>query len=120
MANSLYVILIKWEVTEFNPPLIEAVISNKGEWLRISGWSWLFWTNLDSTAIRNIIRKHLDDSDSLLVLRVKVAADADIDGWLPRWAWDWIYDKLKKQEVDNPLIKFKMLSPPGGLSPPDD
>jgi hypothetical protein len=50
------------------------------------GSTWLVDTHLNADQIWERLRPHLDQTDSVLVIRVA----NDNQGWLPKEAWDWI------------------------------
>lgn len=55
-------------------------------WWHYLDSTWLIKTNESASQLSTRIRKHLDNNDNVLVIRVT----KDYSGWLPQKAWDWI------------------------------
>jgi len=51
--------------------------------------TWLVDTTNDAKTIKEKIKPHIDDDDSLLIMRVT----SDYSGWLTEKAWKWIKDR---------------------------
>lgn len=60
--------------------------------LKSSGWchyldsTWLISTSETSIQLSDRLKKHMDDNDNLLVIKVT----NDYAGWLPQKAWEWM------------------------------
>lgn len=48
--------------------------------------TWLIVTNETADQLRDRIRKHLDDNDTLLIIKVI----RPYSGWLNKQAWEWL------------------------------
>lgn len=61
-------------------------LKNSNSWWHYLDSIWLIRTHETASQLSERIRKHLDNNDSLLVIRVT----NEYAGWLPQKAWDWI------------------------------
>ena len=52
--------------------------------------TWLIATLESANELYNHLRKHLDGGDRLLIIQ----AGTDMQGWLPKEAWEWIEREL--------------------------
>jgi hypothetical protein len=55
-------------------------------WCHPMDSTWLIVTNETAEQLRDRIRKHLDDNDTLLVIKVV----RPYSGWLTKEVWDWL------------------------------
>lgn len=53
--------------------------------------TWLIYTHEDAEALSERLLTHIDQNDSLLVIRVT----AEYQGWLPEDAWNWIREHVQ-------------------------
>lgn len=53
--------------------------------------TWLIVTSESPQELANRLRKHMDDNDGLLVIRVT----SDHAGWLSQEVWDWINENIR-------------------------
>jgi hypothetical protein len=90
----MYQISVRWVATDIDPPRIDAVLSQHGDWIRYSGMQWLVWTDTKAIALSNSIQHVLTPADSILVLAVDLR-DHDIGGWAAPWVWNWIASKTQ-------------------------
>ena len=44
----------------------------------------------DANSLYEIFRQHIDDNDSLIVMRMD---QSDRQGWMPKSFWEWVKDK---------------------------
>lgn len=73
MPYRVYLIGIRWIKTPMNTSKIETLLSGHGDWLRWNGYTWLYFTKLSASQIYEILRIHLHNDDSTLVLKVDPA-----------------------------------------------
>ena len=52
--------------------------------------TWLISTSQSANELYDRLRRHLGQGDSILVIQ----AGTDMEGWLPKEAWDWIQREL--------------------------
>lgn len=52
--------------------------------------NWLVSTNETAENLSSRLRKHLDDNDNLLIIKVT----QPYQGWLPKPSWDWISSRV--------------------------
>ncbi len=52
--------------------------------------TWLIATSESASELYNRLRGHLDGGDRLLIIQ----AGTDMQGWLPKEAWEWIEREL--------------------------
>ena len=62
------------------------VLKSFSSWWHYLESTWLISTKDDANEIYNKLRPHVNDNDSLLIIKV----NKDRQGWLPKKAWDWI------------------------------
>lgn len=55
-------------------------------WWHYLDSTWLISTDENATQLSDRIRKHLDQNDFLIVIKVT----KDYAGWLSQEAWDWL------------------------------
>ncbi|WFU79940.1 hypothetical protein QA645_36480 [Bradyrhizobium sp. CIAT3101] len=67
-------------------------IKSCGAWWHYLGSTWLVDTNRSSAAIWELLKSHVDQNDSMLIIGVT----SDYNGWLSQEAWDWINTRIKK------------------------
>lgn len=93
----LYLASIRWvgtPMSEGNIKSMDLMIGNCGDWVRFNASTWIVWSEANSLAISNHIRSWLKPEDSVLV----IALDAsDMNGWAPKWVWDWINAKAQSR-----------------------
>lgn len=66
-------------------PLYEELKKSLNWWHYLDS-TWLIYTNETADQLWQRLRKHTDDSDNVLIIRV---CD-DKAGWLKKEAWEWI------------------------------
>ena len=62
-------------------------IKSIGEWWHYLESVWLVKTSWNAAQVGEVLRKHIDENDRLLI--VDITGDAT-NGWLEQKAWDWI------------------------------
>ena len=74
------------KVTELQP-----VFDQQAEdWLRLNVHTWLAYSNLTSAQWYEVLRLHLTQDDSVLVMRLDAT---EYFGWEPEWVWNKIQKK---------------------------
>jgi hypothetical protein len=61
-------------------------LKNSSDWWHYLDSTWLIYTQESASQLSDRIKRHLDDNDTLIVIRVT----RDYAGWLTQDAWDWI------------------------------
>lgn len=84
----MFVVTVRWVYSVVNPPLIDAALSEIGEWIRFNAETWFVNSDRSPTEIRNLIIKHMSIEDNCLV--VPLALYEPADGWAPPWIWEWL------------------------------
>lgn len=69
--------------------LHEQLKASEGWWHYLDS-TWLIATQEDANQLYNRLAPHLDREDSILIIQ----AATDMQGWLPKEAWDWIGREL--------------------------
>ena len=59
-------------------------------WCHPMDSTWLIVTSETAEQLRDRIRKHLDDNDTLLVIKVV----RPYSGWLTKEVWDWLQENI--------------------------
>ena len=98
--KTIYVVTVRWVISPINPPLIDAVMTQVGDWIRVNAETWLLTTAETPTNIRNLLMKHLSSEDNWLVLPINPYAPAD--GWAPEWVWAWLRNQSAVLHLDTP------------------
>jgi hypothetical protein len=79
----------------FNGPILttalEPAMMQLGDWIRYSASCWIVWTNYQPHVIADHIKNYVGPNDHYLVVALDMTAH---QGWMPKWVWDWINDKL--------------------------
>ena len=65
-------------------------IKNLGSWCHYLESTYLVSCSLSINAVSDLITKHLDSSDRLILCKV----EKPIKGWLSEKQWDWIRENL--------------------------
>lgn len=63
------------------------------KWWHYLESTWIIMTNETPNQIWNRLAKHVDKNDYLLIIEVI----DNVQGWLPKDAWDWIHTNLPKK-----------------------
>ncbi len=71
--------------------LFEA-LKQSGRWWHYLQSTWLIQTNETAIELWNRIAPHIAQQDFLLIIEVR----ANVHGWLPKDAWDWINANVPK------------------------
>lgn len=69
--------------------LYEELKSSPGYWHHLDS-TWLISTTETAEQVYSRLRKHLDDNDRILIIKVV----RDYQGWLSESAWKWIRDHV--------------------------
>ncbi len=59
-------------------------------WWHFLESTWLIATSEGASELYDRLRMHLDQGDSILIIQ----AGTDMQGWLPKEAWEWIEREL--------------------------
>ena len=84
--KTIYVVNVRWVSSPLNPPLIDAVLSQAGDWIRFNAETWFVATTQTATEVRLLLYKHLAAEDNWLVMPIHAPTG---DGWAPAWIWQW-------------------------------
>lgn len=71
---------------------LHSAIKNCGPWWHYLKSTWLVDTNLRADQVWNRLSSHCDKNDLILI----VGITQDYSGWLPKDAWDWINQRLRR------------------------
>ena len=71
---------------------LHEAIKSFGGWWHYLDSTWIVITNESPQQIWNQLSNHIDKNDSLLVIEVL----DNVQGWLPKDAWDWIHENVPK------------------------
>lgn len=66
------------------------ILKKATSWWHYLESCWLLKTELSPSQWFDKLKPHIDDNDSLLIIEVR----KNYKGWLPKKAWDWIYNNL--------------------------
>jgi hypothetical protein len=69
--------------------LFDELQASPGWWHFLEA-TWLIATSQSANELYDRLRVHLDGSDSILIIQ----AGTDMQGWLPKEAWEWIQREL--------------------------
>jgi len=61
-------------------------LKSSSSWWHYLDSTWLVSTSESASQLSDRLKKHMDDNDNLLVIKVT----RDYAGWLSQKAWDWI------------------------------
>lgn len=81
----IYVVTLNWQTV----PVLEdfdqhlAVI---GDWVRWNNSTWFLSTTLSSIQIREFIMNKIPGENQLVVAEL---SRSGLEGWAPKWVWDW-------------------------------
>lgn len=70
--------------------LYEAIKKTSLWWWHYLDSTWLIVTEETPSQIWSKLAHHIDKNDFLLIIEVR----DNIQGWLPKEAWEWIHDKV--------------------------
>lgn len=62
-------------------------IKQSGKWWHYLDSTWIVITQEDAGQIWNRLAQHIDKNDYMLIIEVR----DNVQGWLPKDAWDWIH-----------------------------
>lgn len=68
-------------------------IKNSGKWWHYLDSTWIIATNENASQIWTRLANHIDKNDYLLVIEVV----DNVQGWLPKDAWQWIRTNVPKR-----------------------
>ena len=112
--KAIYVVVVRWVSSPINPSLVDAIMSEAGDWVRITGDSWVVTSDRGPTFIRDLLLKHLSRDDHTMILPVNPHQPAD--GWMPPWVWQWLSDQAATLNVPSPPAPPRLPLPP--IAPP--
>jgi hypothetical protein len=84
---NLYAVSIRWVKSPIDISRIDAVLSNYGDWLRFSSFSWLIASTSSAIIINEAIMAVLLPEDNILVLKCDLS---DYSGFAQPWVWEWV------------------------------
>ena len=90
VPNRIQIVTLSPNHSMFQPALGDRIASGIGDWIRISAFSWLIWTDKSTEEVSQIFRQTLGLQANFVVLYVDPAG---AQGWAPKWIWDWINNK---------------------------
>jgi hypothetical protein len=67
-----------------------AELEASSSWWHYLASTWLIATSESANELYNRLQKNLDRGDRLLIIQ----AGTDMQGWLPKKAWEWIEREL--------------------------
>ena len=67
-------------------------IKRSGKWWHYLDSFWIVITDESPQQIWDRVGKHIDNNDFMLVMEVR----DNVQGWLPKDAWDWIHQYVPK------------------------
>ena len=67
-------------------------IKSLGSWCHHQKSNWLVDTHFNASQIFDKLKGHIDQNDLLLIINV----GNDYAGWLPKTAWDWIKQRVRR------------------------
>lgn len=88
----IYIVTLRWIDSPINPEMIDAILAQRGDWLRWNGWTWLLASNSAPSEIRGSLMQRLSANDNIIIAEV---SSTSVDGWAPKWVWDWIIDRSR-------------------------
>lgn len=118
--KAIFVVVVRWVSSPINPALVDAVMSEAGDWVRVTGDTWIVVTDLGPTFIRDLLLKHLSTEDQSMILPINPYAPAD--GWMPPWVWQWLRDQtavlhLPARTPEPTRAPLPSIPPPGNRLP---
>lgn len=75
-----------------NYTLLYEEIKKSPQWWHYLESTWIIITDETPTQVWNRLANHIDKNDYLMVIEVR----DNVQGWLPKDAWDWIHTKVPK------------------------
>lgn len=92
--HKLYIVLVRWVGVPLNPPAVDNILTEQGEWIRFNSFTWFLWTDASPMAINQALLTKLGQESSIIIASLETRAAV---GWAPKWIWDWLNDKMVKQ-----------------------
>lgn len=71
------------------PQPMTTAIQSVGQWWHYLDNTWILMTSESATEVWNRIAPTITTEDRVLI--AQITANAGVQGWLPRDAWDWIH-----------------------------
>jgi hypothetical protein len=68
-------------------------IKKSPQWWHFLESTWLIITEETPTQVWTRLAKQIDNNDFMLIIEVR----ENVQGWLPKEAWDWIHSYVPKQ-----------------------
>jgi len=66
----------------------KVIDDNALDWMRYISNCYLIWTHIELASWTNLL-KTVPNMENEFFLISSVDPNSPIDGWLPKWAWDW-------------------------------
>lgn len=87
----LYLVALRWVSGKNKLEAVDTALDEIGDWFRFNGYTWLVWTDFESSLIRSAILPRLDTADSLLIIKLD---GRGVDGFAPPMLWEWLNPKI--------------------------
>jgi hypothetical protein len=91
---SLFAVNITWISSVQNPPLVDAILSPLGDWIRINGCTWFISTTMPQPVLADEVRRHFREADFIIVTTI---APVPASGWAQPWVWEWLNRNMTTQ-----------------------
>jgi hypothetical protein len=95
VAKNLFIVTIRWVHTPLNEANIKRIddtLTQFGDWLRFSGFSWIVDTDRNADEIFRALGQFMHKDDSELIVRLDLS---DWSGWCFPWVDAWLRSKKK-------------------------
>lgn len=86
--------------SSFSEKFLTEVLHSFGDWLTCTPNTCIIYTNKNAKEIYTVIANHIDPMPVILIYELS----RDKQGLLPKKAWEWIDEKMKK--IDNESSKL--------------
>jgi hypothetical protein len=71
---------------------LKPVFNKATDWFRYAPNCWLVWTGRSAEKWYELLRPHISDKDSMLIVRLDIS---ERQGWLSESAWEWLNEERK-------------------------
>lgn len=79
---------------------------NAVDWMRYASYSYIVWTQVELASWTAIFRT-IPNMDNSYFFISAIDPESPVEGWLPPWAWDWIF----KYRAHSPKPPLPILPP---------
>jgi hypothetical protein len=66
---------------------LETIFNLALDWLRYAPNCWIVYTSSDAQKWYSRVKPLLSENEFVFIVRIDLQ---ERQGWLPKWAWDWI------------------------------